>query len=379
MRLLFLCEGPPENADQAGSGSPAFLIQALRAQGAEVVAHDADASGFSKYAVAAISWRLDGRRWRALYRLGGIARRIRDRRATALARAHRDVDAILQYGATFSVVNPSKPLFVYCDDFFTHRRDDPHRPAAVLTEEEKRNAEASEQVVYDAATKIFTMSAYLNEQFTALLGVPGSRLETVYAGTNLQSIPAAASSEPSGVPTVLFVGREFGLKGGETLLRAFRHVRAEIPNARLVIIGPRDLRIEEPGIEVLGFLRKNDPVERERMERAYREATVFCLPTESESFGIAVLEALLYEVPVVTTRAWALPESIIDGVTGYTVPMRDDRQLADRVVELLRDSARARALGRAGRALVLERYHWDAVARSMLTAISDTLSRGGKT
>ncbi len=376
MRILFLCEGAPENPDQSGSGSPAFLIQALRSKGVEVVSGDVDLYGASKYAVALLSWRPAGRRWRALYRLGGIGRAMRNRQAARLVRAHPDVDLVLQYGATFSVLPTEKPLVVYCDDFFLHRRDDPHRPAVHLTEQEKLAVEAHEQSIYDQATRIFTMSEYLNRQFTALLGIPPARLQTVYAGTNLTSTPPAPAEAPPGeAPTVLFVGREFELKGGPTMLRAFRRVRATLPDARLIIIGPRDLRIDEPGVEVLGFLRKNVPEERERMERAYREATVFCLPTESESFGIAVLEALLHEVPVVTTRAWALPESIVDGVTGFTAPAGDESAFAQGMLELLRDPAKARQFGRAGRELVLRRYDWSTVAAAMAESMRSIVSR----
>ena len=75
---------------------------------------------------------------------------------------------------------------------------------------------------------------------------------------------------------------------------------------------------------------------------------VFLLPSSQESFGLAALEAMACEVPVVASRVGGLPEVIEDGRTGYLCPLDAIDQMAARVVNLLGDEARRTLIGRAG-------------------------------
>jgi glycosyltransferase involved in cell wall biosynthesis len=164
---------------------------------------------------------------------------------------------------------------------------------------------------------------------------------------------------------VLFVGKQFERKGGPLLLEAFRRVRTRFPDARLVIVGPTTPPASEPGVEWRGNLDKNKPEEWARMAAAYHEADVFCLPSLFEPFGIVILEAMFFGLPCVGTAAWAIPEMIVDGETGYTVPRDDVGALADRLSELLADPPRAHRMGLAGRRRAEERFSWEAVAARM--------------
>jgi len=94
-------------------------------------------------------------------------------------------------------------------------------------------------------------------------------------------------------------------------------------------------------------------VSREQLADEYVNADLFCLPSVQEGFGIVFLEAMAAGLPVVACRAAAIPEVVLDGVTGALVPPRDPDALADALVGLARDSARARRLGDEGRRRVL--------------------------
>ena len=105
-------------------------------------------------------------------------------------------------------------------------------------------------------------------------------------------------------------------------------------------------------------------------------ASVFVCPSVYEPLGIVNLEAMACEAPVVATRTGGIPEVVEDGVTGLLVPFepKDDgsrepvdpaafaQGIAERVDKLLRSPERAAALGRAGRARVVEQFSWPAVA-----------------
>jgi len=127
-------------------------------------------------------------------------------------------------------------------------------------------------------------------------------------------------------------------------------------------------------VEWLGSLDKNIPAERATLLKSYLDADVFCLPSLFEPFGIVILEAMLFGLPCVGTAAWAIPEMIISGKTGYTFPRGDASALADRLTELLTNRELGYRMGIAGRQRALEWFSWDAVAARIADRIQMGLS-----
>jgi N-acetyl-alpha-D-glucosaminyl L-malate synthase BshA len=83
---------------------------------------------------------------------------------------------------------------------------------------------------------------------------------------------------------------------------------------------------------------------------------VLLLPSEQESFGLAALEAMACELPVIASRVGGLPEVVEDGQTGFLSPVGDLDQMADHAVRLVTDRKFRRQVGRAARASAIERY-----------------------
>ena len=366
MRILLLCEG---NADDvvASSGYAKSLLDALRAAGHDVHTGDVDLHGSYRWAAAARMFSPHRRRWAVRYHTGELPFQLRSRNAAAaIAKAGTPLDAILQIGATFSPEGRGRvPYFQYCDSSMRMSADAGHSWAAALRQRELASVIARERRVYDGATAIFTFSEFVRQSFVNQVGVPADKVVASYVGPNLDlaSIAPRGARRPDAPPTILFVGKEFERKGGDVLLAAFRRVRERLADARLTIIGPPELRVDDPGVTPLGFLRKDDPDSLRVLTEAYANADVFCLPTRYEPFGIVVLAAMFHGLPCVATRDWSIPEMIRDGETGYTVPVGDDAMLADRLTSLLSDPARARAMGNAGLAHARERFTWPNVAQ----------------
>jgi glycosyltransferase involved in cell wall biosynthesis len=88
---------------------------------------------------------------------------------------------------------------------------------------------------------------------------------------------------------------------------------------------------------------------------------VFLLPSAQESFGLAALEAMACQVPVVASRVGGLPEVIEHGVTGYLHPPDALDEMADSVVQLLTDEPRRRTLGIEAARQVSERFCADRI------------------
>jgi len=263
------------------------------------------------------------------------------------------------------------PHFIYTDH--TNLANLYYRQAttAVLYPESWRRLEAT---IYRNATLLFVRSRHVERSLVEQYGVPESRIRIVYAGSNASS-SRAAGEEPGrerfAARRILFVGSDWPRKGGPMLLEAFRKVRAELPDAELVLVG-KTPAVDEPGVTVLGEL----PLERVGDE--YLRSTVLCVPTQLEPFGIVFVEAMSYGIPIVATTVGALPDMVEDGVNGYLVAPTDVDGLARQLIAVLIDPEAAAAMGARSKELANERYSWDAVGRRMAEHIRATLAAAGE-
>jgi N-acetyl-alpha-D-glucosaminyl L-malate synthase BshA len=90
-------------------------------------------------------------------------------------------------------------------------------------------------------------------------------------------------------------------------------------------------------------------------------ADLLLVPSETESFGLAALEAMACEVPVIATRVGGLPEVIRDGETGFLVELGDLKQMAQRAIEILSDEKLQREMGRRGRQWAIDQFNTERV------------------
>ena len=103
-------------------------------------------------------------------------------------------------------------------------------------------------------------------------------------------------------------------------------------------------------------------------------ALIFVCPSVYEPLGIVNLEAMACSTAVVASRVGGIPEVVEEGVTGLLVPPDDPAALADALNVLLRDPARAQALGLAGRARAVREFSWDAVAAQTAALYAELVS-----
>lgn len=164
---------------------------------------------------------------------------------------------------------------------------------------------------------------------------------------------------------ILFVGALRESKGVMTLLEACRILRdKEVPfHANLVgaFESPQfesearsfvDCHLLGDAVSLPGVLSGDEKC------AAYASADVFCLPSyyESETFGIVLVEALSFGLPVVATHWRGFSDIVEEGVCGFLVPVRDAVAVAQRLEVLIRDPALRRRMGEQGRERYLERF-----------------------
>ncbi|AWB96148.1 glycosyltransferase family 1 protein [Agromyces badenianii] len=167
----------------------------------------------------------------------------------------------------------------------------------------------------------------------------------------------------AGVPTVGFVGRLTRDKGLEVLAEACKRLADDGVDHQLLVIGDVEeaesrLVLDQLGAGgyppvVLGHVPDTAPY--------YALMDVLCLPTFREGFPNVVLEASASGVPVVTTDATGAVDSVVDDVTGSIARVGDPVSLAAELARLLTNPERAKAMGQAGRELVVASYARDVV------------------
>ena len=174
-------------------------------------------------------------------------------------------------------------------------------------------------------------------------------------------LPDAAPERGFG-PYVLFVGTLQPRKNLGTLLEAFDRVHRVLPEARLVVAGPRGWMDQDlvAGIAARAFVRHEEQPTRARIAALYRGAQVVASPSLEEGFGLPVLEAMTCGVPVVVGRDTACAD--LAGEAGLAVDARDPAALADGLLSLLQDASQRAVLGDAGRMRGAP-YTWARTAR----------------
>jgi len=285
--------------------------------------------------------------------------------ARNLSASDRHYD-VLQIGGIYRLrpmLAPGRRLFSYHDANLAQAMRAPHFTKD-LTQKRLSRALGYERSVYESIDIIFTMSDYLASTFVECFGVEARRVRTIGAGINLDALPAAAPDKEYGSKKLLFVGVDFKRKGGVQLLQAFQTVRRAHPTAELYVVGPRALTIPgelSPGVVSVGFLSKRNPAHMQRFARILAASSLFVMPSLYEPFGIAPLEAMAHSIPAVLTNDWAFPEMVTPGINGELVKAGDTEDLANKLIALLCDPDKLRAMGAAGRALVADRFTWPAV------------------
>jgi len=229
---------------------------------------------------------------------------------------------------------------------------------------------ALEREIYEHARQIFVMADHVRASAIEDYGIDPARVTTVYGGSNIDPTPSPLANENYGNRTVVFIGIDWARKGGPVLVEAFRRLRTQMPDARLIVIGCQP-GIGEPWCEEIG------KVPRETVKQHLLRGSVLCLPTRIEPLGIAVIEAFHQRIPAVVSDVGAMPSIVRNGETGRVVPVDDPAALAEALGEMLRDPERCRAYGEAAYADVRARYSWPAVGARLRAEIDRALAAAG--
>ena len=218
--------------------------------------------------------------------------------------------------------------------------------------------------VLHAADWVTSVSHSVQSTVLNLAPDVSSRCSVIYNGLKP---PVESRAQPADPPHLLCVCRLLRCKGIDVALRALSLLLPRFPSLRLLVAGDGPARAEledqaallglENAFSLIGLVSPTD------IPGLMSRASLVVVPSrDEEGFGLVALEAAFAERPAIASRVGGLPEVVLDGETGLTVPAEDPEALAEAIVSLLRDRSRAAALGAAARARALKDFSASRVA-----------------
>ncbi len=255
-------------------------------------------------------------------------------------------------------------------DPFIHRR---HRGRKRLMEYcfENRNIRGAAALHFTTAQEAELAAPYA-------FGTPGLVVPLGVSQDEFASMPEPGSfrrqhPEIGDSRIILFFGRINFKKGLDILAQAFGTVARRRQDVHLVIAGPDN---EGWGGRVRTWLEEEGMAARTTFTgmllgpqrlAVLRDASLFALPSYSENFGLAVVEAMAAGLPVIISDQVNIWQEVETGGAGRVIPC-DAAALAEQILDLLDHPEAAAQMGRKGRALVQERFQWPQVGRSLAEA-----------
>ena len=196
---------------------------------------------------------------------------------------------------------------------------------------------------------------------------PPGKLESIRLGLELAPLLHAEAARgrlrqelgiDASTPLVGIVARLVPIKAHEAFFDAAVRIREALPRVEFLVVGDGERRQElETLVQRRGLSRAVRFLGwRRDMLNVYADLDVVALTSRNEGSPVALIEALAAGRPVVATAVGGVPEVVINGDTGMTVPVADSRALADAVLTLLAERPLAERLGAAGRRHVYPRY-----------------------
>jgi poly(glycerol-phosphate) alpha-glucosyltransferase len=189
-----------------------------------------------------------------------------------------------------------------------------------------------------------------------------------------------AFSQAAGRRIVLFMGRLHKKKGLEPLIRAWGRLASQFSDWILVVAGP-DNGFETPTRRLIEELRLSTSViltgnlQGQAKREALGAAELFALPSFSEGFSMAVLEAMASGLPVLLTRGCNFPEAAASGAAVEVEASVSGTEAGLRRLLSLKDAERQQ-MGHSARNLIAAKYTWDRVARQTMLLYNWMTGRG---
>lgn len=201
--------------------------------------------------------------------------------------------------------------------------------------------------------------------------------QSAYSLGNFSTIQPPASDTYCGEPLFVFMSTNFHGKNGPVVLDAFQKLRPTHPQARLAVVGdiPRDIAQVGENVEWVGFLNPKDPEQNNRKRDLLAKAACLVHPTEFDTNPAVLVEAAYFGCPVISSKAFAIPEIVRDGETGFLLPRpKDVDKIVNHMAWMLSGSDQYYAMRSAARSHALTNLTLDRFKDDLVRIVANVLS-----
>lgn len=242
-----------------------------------------------------------------------------------------------------------------------------------------RKHEVAYRLMAGLPDAVFAVSDLVRRHCIEQDGIHPDRVQTIYNGLDLADWHITRPSSRDRV-VITTIGNIRHVKGHDVLIRAAATIVPHFPNTFFSIAGSvlepayfGELQKLVHDLNLANHFHFAGGVTNLREHLA--AADVFVLPSRSEGFSNAIIEAMAAALPVVATNVGGNAEAVQNGVSGYIVPPEDPAALASSILRLLNSPAEAKAMGEAGRHLAAEKFTTDAMMTQTATTYRRLLNK----
>lgn len=227
---------------------------------------------------------------------------------------------------------------------------------------------------------VFAVSELVRQHCIEEDRIHPDRVQTIYNGLDLADWTSTQTPVLTHKRLVTTAGNIRHVKGHDVFIQAAAAVVSQFPEVCFSVAGG----VLEPAyFEKLQTMVRNLNLSEHfhfagavtNLREHLSAADIFVLPSRSEGFSNAIVEAMAASLPVVATNVGGNAEAVLNGVSGYIVPSEDPGALAAAIIQLLADPSRAKAMGQAGSHIVAEKFTTDIMMRQTTTIYRKLLNQ----
>ncbi|MBC6611658.1 glycosyltransferase family 4 protein [Hymenobacter sp. BT507] len=268
-------------------------------------------------------------------------------------------------------LNTKVPI-VYCEDSTLGQLIDFYPGMSGMLDISKRELNAIEKKVLNKADLICYSSVWAAQSAINDYGADPAKVVVIPFGANYPKPPTAQEISlrvPSDVCRLFFLGGEWGRKGGDIAYETLVKLTDMGVKAELTVVGcqpPDAQRYTHPGFRTIPFLNMGNEADLQQLDRLFRTADFFLLPSRAECAAIAFCDANSFGVPVITTDVGGISSFIKEGENGVMLPLSaTGKDFAQVISDLFKDTERYTQMRKRARIRYEDILNWDSWARSL--------------
>jgi len=261
------------------------------------------------------------------------------------------------------LIHPKQNHYLYCDstwNLYSKHSISEKKTTKIVSV----IAERLEQKSYQQVKHIFTISEYVKTDLIEHYKIPQEKITV--AGTGLGIINPYYGEKDYSNHKILFAAKgRFKDKGGDLVLKAFKYINKEIPDARLTIVGQNEYTstIKEPNIVAHGYIPDK------QLQEIFNTHSLFLMPAYNEAWGLVYLEAMACKMPIIGLNRNSFPEISSYGEYGFGLDEDNAEQLANVVIKAFKDPDNIYHIGLRAQKYCLKKYTWDNVVKTIIERI----------